>query len=212
MSKTIKIFFQKNPLLARYAQLDLINITSLAEYIQKTNKTSEKKPSIASLGMGIRRYLASFPQNVSSQHLSLELPIHFVVRSNLQEVIFTKSEKSRELVHNVFQQLSNQRNFSCLIEGEKEIVLVTDYNLSGILKEIPIKKQLIRYTQDLGFISIDLPISLREVVGIYSHITSLLAVADIPIHSFHTIGGEILILVKNEDLVNTQEVLRTSLG
>ena len=49
-------------------------------------------------------------------------------------------------------------------------------------------------------------------MGIYSHITSILAVADIPIHSFHTIGGEILILVKNEVLVKTQEVLKNSLG
>lgn len=212
MSNVIKTFFQENPLLARYAQLGLVNITSLAEYIEKANPSLEKKPSIPSVAMTIRRYLESLPKDASSQHISLELPLHFVVRSNLQEVIFTKSEKSRELVHKVFQQLSNQGDFSCLIEGEKEVVLLSANPLGEILKEIPIKKQLIRYTQDLGFISIDLPISLREVVGIYSHITSMLAVADIPIHSFHTLGGEILILVKNEDLVKTQEVLRTSLG
>jgi hypothetical protein len=211
MSKTIKIFFQKNPLLARYAELGLINITSLAEHIEKTNPSSEKKSSIASIAMTIRRYLANLPKNTSIQHLSLELPLNFVVRSNLQEVIFTKSDKRRDLVQEIFQQLSNQNGFSCLIEGEKEVVLLTNYPLGEILKEIPIKEQLIRYTHDLGFISIDLPISLREVVGVYSHITSVLAVADISIHSFHTIGGEILILVKNEDLVKTQEILRNSL-
>ena len=78
--------------------------------------------------------------------------------------------------------------------------MMTDCSLHELMKESNVQKSISYQTTRLGFISVNLPIRLREVVGVYGLITSTLAVAQIPIHSFHTIGGEILILVKNEDL------------
>ncbi|MDP9249618.1 MAG: ACT domain-containing protein [bacterium] len=207
-SKVVTDFLLKNPLLTKYAQMNLVNITSLAHFIKETK---ESQGTIASLSMSIRRYLAQLPKYKTKSSDSLTISFNLVSRSNLSEFIFNKTKEKRQLSQDLFQIISKTKNFSCLIEGEKEIVLLTDYPLEGLPRIEFLKKMISHHTQKLGFISIDLPIKLREVIGVYSRITSALAIAQIPIHSFHTIGGEVLILVKNEDLIKTQEVISSSL-
>lgn len=211
MSKAVETFLIQNPLLKKYVQMGLANITSLAHYIKETNQNVDKSSSVASIAMSIRRYFAKIPATESASPIFSNTPLHFVVRSNLTELIFTKDENKRLLSRQIFEKISHTKCFSCLVEGEKEMVLITDYPSRGLLEKSDLKEAIYKQTTNLGFISVDLPIRLREVVGVYSLITSTLAVAQISIHSFHTIGGEILILVKNEDLVRAQEVLMNSL-
>jgi len=207
MSKAIETFLAQNPLLTKYVQMGLVKITSLARYIKDTNTSFDKDTTTASISMSIRRYFLTLPTDKPNSIIDFKTPLNLIVRSNLSELIFVKDTKNRLLSRNIFQQIDDAKYFSCLVEGEKEIVLITDFNLNELLKKNNLKKHISNKTSGLGFISIDLPISLRQVVGVYSRITSALAVAQIAIHSFHTLGGEILILVENRDLLKAQEVL-----
>lgn len=211
MSTIIKSYLKANPFLTKYVKLGLVNINSLARYIKKADRGVDKKISTAALGMDIRRQISQLP-NLEKPHFSpSDLHLHIVTRTNIQEFIFNKSGKNRQSCLDLFNEISRSKYFTCLVEGEKEMVLLTDYSLDKLATNKNIKKIISFHTTGLGFISIDFPISLRKVAGVYSYITSALALADISIHSFHTIGGEILILVKNEDLIRAQEVLTSSL-
>jgi aspartokinase len=159
--------------------------------------------------MNVRRYIARLPKPVKPSISASDSASHVVTRANLEELIFNKNNKNRETCLNLFNELSKTKYFSCLVEGEKEIVLLTDCILIEKLKKI--SKLVSYHTIGLGYISVDFSIKLREVVGIYGVVTSALASANISIHSFHTIGGEILILVKNEDLIKAQEVIISTL-
>lgn len=211
MSNVIKTYLRSNPFLAKYTQAGLVNINSLARYIKKNNKEVDKKMSAAAIGMDIRRQITQLSDFNKPRFVPSELDLHIVTRTNLQELIFNKSGKNRQICSDLFNEISKSKYFTCLVEGEKEIVLLTDYPLDDLLKKKNLKTIISYRTTGLGFISIDFPIQLRQVVGVYSYVTSALALANISIHSFHTIGGEILILVKNEDLIKTQEVLTASL-
>ncbi len=212
MSNAIKAYLKMNPLLVKYAQIGLVNLTSLSRYIKKNSSEIDKNSSVAAIGMDIRRYLSQLPKLHRSTFIFSQLHLQLVTRSNLQELIFNKSPENRQTALDIFNQISRTKHFTCLVEGEKEIVLLTDYSINDLLKKMDLKKIIYYHTSGLGFISIDFPLKLRKVVGVYSFITSALLLANIPIHSFHTIGGEILILVKNEDLIKTQETLASSLG
>ncbi len=212
MSNTVVSFFKTNPLLTRYTQIGLVNINSLSRYIKEKSKGVDKRSSVAAIGMEIRRFVAKLPKQNTPKFFHPDIPLHIVTRTNLQELIFDKNGENRKLCLDLFNQISKTKSFSCLVEGEKEIVLLTDYSLSEFLNKEKIRGIVSHHTRDLGFISIDFPISLREIVGVYNHITAALVMVNIPIHSFHTIGGEILIIVKNKDLIKTQEVLTSSLN
>lgn len=211
MSKVVEAFLAQNPLLSKYVQMGLVNITSLAQYLKENNSTNVRANTVASIAMSIRRHIAKLPATKPPSPIPQNIPLNLVVRSNITELIFAKDKDNRSLSRRIFQEISSTKDFSCLVEGEKEVVLITDRNLHQLMTKNNLQKTISHQTTGLGFISVDLPIRLREVVGVYSLITSTLAVAQIPIHSFHTIGGEILILVKNEDLISAQEVLSTSL-
>ena len=210
MSNTIGTFFKSNPFMVKYVQTGLVNIMSLARYIKNSNK-AEKNASIAAIGMEIRRYVSRLPiQNKLNFNTDVQ-NLHLVTRSNLQELIFIKNPQNREYAHNIFNKISKTKYFSCIVEGDKEITLITDFDVEDFLKDKILNKMILYHTTGLGFVSVDFPIKLRKVVGVYSYVLSALQLADISIHSFHTIGGEILILVKNGDLIKTQEVLTSAL-
>lgn len=211
MSNIIQSYLKTNPLLTKYTQLGLVNINSLARYIKENSKEIDKNETIASISMNIRRYVSSLPQSSKPSISVSDNQLRVVTRANLEELIYAKNTKNRKKCLNLFNQISKSKYFTCLVEGEKEIVLLTDCPLKEKIKNINNPKFIFFHTTGLGYISVDFSIKLREVVGIYGSITSALGSANISIHSFHTIGGEILILIKNEDLIKAQEVLITTL-
>lgn len=211
MSNTIKAYLQSNPQLTKHIQNGLVNINSLARYLKKSNNEIDKNITAAAVGMDIRRQIARMPNLNQPAFLSPDLKLHFVVRTNMQELIFNKIDSKKQIYLSLFNEISQMKHFTCLVEGEKEVVLLTDYPLNDLIKKKKLGKIITNHTSGLGFISVDFPIQLRKVAGVYSYVTSALYLANISIHSFHTIGGEILILVKNEDLIKTQEALTSSL-
>lgn len=211
MSKAVFLFLKQNPIITHYAQMKMVNITALSQHIKEKSKEIATTTSIAAIGMNIRRYLARLPKiRITSLPFS-GIPLKLVIRTNIHEVIFAKTEENRQHCAALFEQIYRAKLFSCLVEGEKEIVIITDYSLNDLLKKYHLVNKIANQTSGLGFISIDFPIKLREMVGVYHHLTSALLLANIAIHSFHTIGGEIFILVKNEDVLEAQEVLTTAL-
>lgn len=211
MSNAIELFLKRNPIITRYAQIGLINISSLSKYIKENNIDIDPEVSIAAIGMFIRRYLSHLPKTKQNKTFITDHPVNLVIRTGMRELIFNKTLENRRQCLILFEKISRTKHFSCVVEGEQEIVLLTDHPLSNLLKNNSLRKQVAHQTKELGYISIDFPIKLREVLGVYNYVTQVLFLANISIHSFHTIGGEILILVKNQDLVKAQEVLTSAL-
>lgn len=211
MSRAVQIYLIKYPLLTRYAQNGLVNLNALARLIKGNYKVKDKAASSSALGMELRRYLFKQPKVVVAPFNFSKYSLQVVTRTNIHEIILNKTLDNRKQCLMVVNEISQTKYFVTLVEGEKEIVVMTDHPLKDLLNNKTLKKVINHYTNNLGFVSVNFPIELRQVPGVYSLITSSLAEAGISIHSFHTIGGEILILVKNEELVHTQEVLQSLL-
>ena len=135
MSNTIKAYLQSNPMIARYVQNGLININSLARFIKQSNSYKEVDNSVAAIGMDIRRQMKQLPDIAKPTFDSSGQKLHIVVRTNIEELIFRKSEKNRQTCLNIFHQISQSKHFSCIVEGEREMVLLTDYSLDGLIKK-----------------------------------------------------------------------------
>ena len=212
MSKPISKFIKHYPLLISYAQKGLINFIALASFIKENDHEIDSSVSLTTIGMDIRRQVAKLPQSPVIPLDFSKYVLQLVARTNIQELILNKSSENRKQCLEIIQKISQTKHFISIVEGEKEMVLITDHPLKEILKQNNLEKNITHHTNDLGFISINFPIELRQAIGVYSFITTLLTEENISIHSFHTIGGEILLLVKNEDLTRTQEILQESLS
>lgn len=207
MSNAISHFLKLHPLISVYAQKGLINLNALSRYIKEIGHEADSSISDAAMGMDLRRYLSKLPKTEETIVDFSKYPLQLVVRTNINEVVLNKNNENRKLYIRIINKISQTKYFISIVEGEKEIVLMTDYSLKELLEKEKTKNNITHYINGLSFISINFPIELRLVPGIYNIITSCLAEMNISIHSFHTIGGEILILVKEQDLHKTQETL-----
>ncbi|MBI2616998.1 hypothetical protein HYW55_02630 [Candidatus Gottesmanbacteria bacterium] len=211
MSNTILAYLKRHPLLTGYIQKGIINLNALARYIKINDKQISKDISLTALSMELRRNIVKLPK---SETISLDFskyPLQLVTRTNIHELILNKTLENRQHCLSIVNKISQTKYFISMIEGEKEMVVITDYPIIEFLTDIRLKKLISHATEGLGFISINFPIELRQVPGVYNLITAGLVEAKISIHSFHTIGGEILILVMNKDIVYAQEVLKSLL-
>lgn len=211
MSNVILTYLKRHPLLTSYIQSDLINLNALARYIKVNTKQISKDVSLAALSMELRRSTAKLPKG---EIISLDFSkysLQFVTRTNIFELILNKTSENRQHCLSIVNKISKTKHFISMIEGEKEIVVMTDYPINEILVNKNLKRLITHSTEGLGFISVNFPIELKQVPGVYNYITAGLVETKISIHSFHTIGGEILVLVKNEDIIQTQEVLKSLL-
>lgn len=211
MSNAISTFLKSHPLLTSYAQKGLINLNALSRYIKENNNQINNSVSLAAMGMDLRRYLSKLQKIPITSFNFSKYSLQLVVRTNINEIVLNKNIKNRKWCLDFSQKISQTKYFISTVEGEREIVVMTDYPLNELLKKDRLKNFITFYIDGLSFISINFPIELRLVPGVYNVITSSLAEVNIPIHSFHTIGGEILILVKNNDLAKTQQILQSLL-
>lgn len=209
MSTIISNFLKQYPLLLSYAQKGLINLNALARYIKENSMEIDNSVSEAAIGMDLRRYILKLPTSLNSPVDFSKYSLQVVARSNIKEIVLDKDQENRKYLINIISKISESKNFISVVEGEREVVLMTDYPIKDLVKN---RKNINSYNDGLSFLAINFPIELRLQAGIYSILTSSLAEADISIYSFHTIGGEILILVKDEDLSKTQGILQTLLN
>ena len=200
-SNSILSYLQKFPLLVSYARSGLINLNALARLYKKNNKKIANKLSVAAISMDLRRSIAKLSEKPLAPFNFSQHRFQLVTRNNISEIILNKTIQNRQECLKIVNDISQSKYFISIVEGEKEIVLITDHPLTDVLKNK-------YHTSGLGFVSINFPIELRKVPGIYAILTTALAESEISIHSFHTIGGEIIILFKEEDLYSAQEVLR----
>lgn len=204
MSNLVESKLKKYPLLTRYAQSGLVNFNALARLFGNDKGR-------AAVGMKLRRYISGLPKTSLVPFDFTKYHLQLVTRTNIQEMILDKSLNNRKICLDVINTISRTKYFVSVVEGEREIVLMTDYPLKKLFNKGRFKSVISYLTNDLSFISVNFPVEMRQVPGIYSLVTSSLADANISIHSFHTIGGEILILVKNKDLLKSHEVLKSLL-
>jgi len=202
MSKNVADQLRKYPLLSLYAQEGLVNLMALARFLQPEGNTS-------ALGMELRRYLATQEASQIKPFDFAAQTLQVVSRNHIRKIILHKNRANHHKCLSAVQKISEDNYFVSLVTGEREIVLITDCPAENLLKIPEVKTLIKKQTDDLGFLSINLALKMRSIPGVYSLITSALATENISIHAFHTIGGEIIILFVEKDLLRAQEVLQS---
>ena len=203
MSNDVVTQLRKYPLLLRYAKSGLVNLMALSRLLKSGNDA----PSLEALGMELRRYIAKSHVPPMQAFDFSPYSLQLISRSNIREVILDASEGNRKKALEVAHEITGSKYFVSMMRGEKEIVIMTDYPSKDLLNLKGIKPLITHQTDGLGFVSVDFPIEMRHIPGIYSIVTSALSESEVSIHAFHTIGGEIIILFQEKDLLRAQEVI-----
>jgi aspartokinase len=94
-----------------------------------------------------------------------------------------------------------------ITEGFYEIVIFTSQKYRKQIRKLLGKLKPSSELSNLAIVTVNWPASTKNIPGIYYRITRALAIRQIAIQSFHTIGSEMMIIVSEESFGRAHETI-----
>ncbi len=211
VNHVIKSELEANPFIADLLNAGLLNVSALALKLQpKVERLLSRKVKSTAVSMAIRRHATNNAANpVNKWIFSKDMSIS--TKSNLYEISFKKNPRVSSHAFELEKQVSKQAgSFLSIIEGVNETAFLTNqFNREGVMRILG-GIRIIHEKSGLGLVSIDFEPSAKEMPGIYYLITRALAFNNIPIHSMHTIGGEVILIFEGSDLLKAHRVITSA--
>ena len=132
--------------------------------------------------------------------------------SGLFEIALPRSKKSRDVASQIREKLHlNFGEFYAVIEGIYEISILAHHRERQALSKLVRRIGDAEIRDGLGAVTVAWPRTTKDIPGIYYRITRSLALRGISIQSFHTLGAEMVVIVRENDLMNAFEALQAVL-
>lgn len=162
-------------------------------------KLSGKKLNLTTISMATRRCLKVMPK--IKRQSKMPKCLDLTTRSNLFEIAVAKNQSSLRISDKLRQVLKlRESDFFSVFQGDYEIVFFTNSNLRKELIKNLKGLDITSKVDQLAFITVNWSPETKEIPGIYLRITRELALNQISIQSMHTIGSEMMIVLKERDL------------
>ena len=208
LSLSIANELSRQPFLLEMLHGELINISALAVKLKPVVEAQcQEDFRIEAIAMAIRRYVRSTSHPVITE---AKFPAHIdmTVRTHLYEVAIASHGKSAAIADRVRKGIERRSGDLCaVIEGTYETVILTQQEYKKAVQKILGKTKRNSELGNLGAVTVNWPRSTKDIPGIYYRITRALAFNDIAIQSFHTLGSEMMIMVKDRSLGIAYDVL-----
>lgn len=199
ISEAVENHLRENLLLQESIALGFCNISAVASFLKPDIIRSVGTPvSITTLGMAIRRCCKKLALQPRKQQ---NFPTHIDIsaRTNMYEVAVANNDKTRSTVDKLRVDLQIAKgDLLTVAEGLYEIVVFTNEKYKPKVKKVLRNTTVTSEMSGLGLVTVNWPASTKGIPGIYFRITRALAIRNISIQSFHTIGSEMMILFSGE--------------
>ncbi len=201
---------QKQPILLEALRQRLANVSAVAGSLQASvQKQTGTKVTVEAVGMALRRLLS---EETSRPKQEWKVPKHIEITSRTQiyEVAVARSAQSRRTVDIAKRKLElASGDFLSVIEGSYEIVIFTNQKHKARIRKLISPCDITSELSNLAYVTVNWPRETKDIPGIYFRITGALAMKNVSIQSFHTVGAEMMIFVK-EDVFQEALVVLTS--
>lgn len=206
-TELIRNFLKFRPEIVEILESGFGNYSAVAESIRKEIElTTRTKIKTSAMSMALRRLFVA--RKGEKEKIKKIKPIEITTRTGIFEIAMkkdAKSVKAAESIRRLF--LDKSQDFISVMEGTFEIVLYTNQlHKVSIKKSLP-KKSITSEIDNLCCVTVNWPKETKEIPGIYARMTRALAINDISIQSFHTIGSEMTIYIKEPYLRGAHEIL-----
>ena len=176
----------------------LINIRALAKYILKTY---DLKASLDAVISSIRRF------DIDSKYKKEESSVLSVFKDS---VIQTKNKicsvtLAKESINYLQDILKHNFDTMRIITGTKTFKIITEQSNLEDIKSIFPNKDMLFIDKDLSELSIIVNEKALMTKGVMARITSEIALHEINLHDFIVCLPELIILIKQNDIIKTHE-------
>ena len=199
-------FLDNSPCIRRDLASGLINARALAKHVLKTKKMDATLDAVIS---AIRRYEIEKQDDVFLIARGLlGQTINLSTRSGLVKISLTKDDDVQQILPELYENINYSRGeILRIIQATSTIKLIIDEkNKEMIMKLFP-KDKILRTSKNLAEINIHMNSQMEKTYGILAVITSELAINGINIAEIMSCFPEMLIFVREEDILKAYQIL-----
>jgi len=203
---------RQRPFLEEALQEDLINLSSLARVLQPTiSEFMGNEVKESAIVMAIRRREPKL--RLKMQHRLQQFIASLgdiIVRSNLVALTFEKTNRLPEKQSAFLNALgSDYKGFHSFTGGMEETTIVISENALDALETAMKGEKLIGLHKNLSAITLQLPNSSSEVIGLYYYFFKHIASAGVPIQEIISTSNEATFIVHSNDVNAAFAVINT---
>ena len=189
------------PVVEEFILSGLANISAVAEAFQPlVNAKIKGHVSRAAIGMTLRRYKS---RKLESVPLKKKFPRSIDIRvcSSLVEVSARADSRAVRALCNLQKSLERKEKEILLFgSGMYELSVTTDLRHKNAVLRAFRQSEITSILPDIGCITVDWPPITKDIPGMYYRVTRALSRRDISVQSFHSIGLEMMIIVRSDVL------------
>ena len=208
VSSLVKNYLDKNPFIRDMLMQGVLNITALSEKIRPDIESELKKGvKVSSVSMSVRRAQEELGKK---EMFGWKFPTNLEIstKSKIYEISIEHTKSLPQLLEKIKRAIKTEEGqFLNHIEGLYEIVFFTNQTNKDKIKNILKEQKITWEVNNLSLISIEFPKTTKDTPGIYYQITRALASRSISIQSYHTIGSELNILIKNKEFTQAYDLI-----
>jgi aspartokinase len=199
-------FLDNNPSIKRDLSHGLINARALAKYIIKTQKMDTTLDAVIS---AIRRYEFDRQDDVfvTARRL-IGQTINLSTRSGLVKISLTKDDDVQRSLSELFDIINYSKGeILRIIQATASIKILADEKNEENILGLFSKDKILKINRKIAEININMHPKMETTYGILAVITNELAINSINIVEIMSCSPEMLLFVKEEDILKAYQVL-----
>jgi len=206
-----RIIIERSRYLSEALSKKLINISSLAEYIQpELEEMLMKKVSRGSIVMAITRLQAGLKPHYKETSLFKKQP-EMMVRSGLSLVTIQRTKETEEAIRELFIKRVKGTFLSITIGASEITIAVSSKHIGEIKKQLP-EKLVNSIDSDASLITIFLPEKAMYTPGVYYFFLKSIAWEGINILGNAATTSEFTLFFDDKDVHRAFEILSSLYG
>jgi len=204
IQKQVHEFIDKNINIRRALEQDIASTRKLGRYISEQLKIEQDDAVISA----IRRYEFKETQDIYERARKIVKNTRISTKSDIVSIALEKDEESERFLPRIFEKINfSKGEVLRIIQAEESIKIVIDKkNFDKLEKVIP-KNKIITVEKNLAEINLHLDKNAVTTPGIISVIFSELMINNINIMESMSCVPEMLLFVKEKDLLKSYSVL-----
>jgi len=208
ISEQVSVFLDNDFIIRKCLFSNILSLRALARHIIKTLELSEKNLDAAI--SAIRRYKRDHKAKEQARATKVFSNIGIKTKDNVVDIQLPKNRQVQDKLSRLNSQIDFEKgDILRIIQAEQGVrVFIDEKNLKSFM-EIFSKKEIHSMDKNLAEIIIQFFPGAEKTLGIISVVSSSLTAGNISIHEIMSSAPELIILVKNEDIVKTLNILNS---
>lgn len=207
-----KIIEQK-PFLQEALSKGIVNNAALAEELKpQIEKELKKKIKFSAVNMAVRRLSEKLEKSFVVQ-AKFDKDCDLTIKSNLIEITVYKMENVQKYISKLYDVVDSKKgDLLTITQGIHEIMIITNRKHEKNVKKIFPERFIKKVIKKLSSITVNIPESSVETVGLFYIVTRALNWENINIVDIVSTYTEMTFIVKEDDTARSFEALKKLVG